>query len=176
MASDDKEDSVWIRTEPSVDGKTFMVTVEFTEDRSITLDRQGAFEYAHAILTAVQYAEYDAAVYQQMKSRIPDEQTAMQLVVDMRAERPEPDFSNYAPFALAPGVSMWSGKAFLRVMLDGKTAGQWELDAAREHAMMAIEALIVADLDNAYLKILKGLVGLEDEKARQVVADLVRFR
>lgn len=173
-----EEDSIWIRTEPSVDGSTFMVTVEFGQDRSITLDEQGAFQYAKAILTAVQYAEYDAAVLKQMRELMPgaDEQTVMQLVVDMRNERPEPDFTGYEPFALVPGVSIYSGKGFLTVMLDGKRAGQWDIPAAREHAMMAIEALIVADLDNTYLKILKGIVGLEDEKSRQVVAQLVRFR
>jgi hypothetical protein len=167
---------IWLTTEPTLDGKSFMVVIEYSKDRSIALGKQSAFEYAHKILTAVQYAEYDAAVFAQMKERLDDDVACAQVVDDLRKSRPEVSFVGFEPFALVPGVSVFTGKPFLTVMLDGKADGQMDLDGAREHALMALEALTVADLDNTYLKVMRDTIGLPEETARAVVANLVRYR
>lgn len=169
------DETIWITTELDLQGR-YMLAVHFDDDHSIHLGRQSAFEYAHAILTAVQVAEYDAALFGQLMEKGNDEAAAATILQDFRAKRPKPNFAGYEPFSLEPGVSLFTKKGFLTVILNGERAGQWELDAARQHAMAAIESLIITDLDETYYKLLREKIGLEEGTARQVVADLVRFR
>lgn len=173
--SDEEENGIWIRSAPSVDGSTYVVELSFNQDRSIVLDPTSAHEYASAVLTTVQYAEYDGAIIKQMLSRDLEMENAIQLIADMRKDRPEVDFTKYAPFSLAPGVN-GEGISFIVVKLDGEVAGQWTLEDARDHARTILEAVIAADLDTLYFKVLRNLVNLEEEVARNVVDDLVRFR
>lgn len=171
----DHESAVWIRTEPTIDGTGWMVTMELDADHTLALDRAAAMECAYVILGAAAYAEYDASVLRQMRTRVKDEKSAMQLVVDLRKDRPDLDWTLMAPFSLVPGVNS-KAEPFLTVHMKGEPVGQWSLPDARTHALTILEALVVADLDAAYLRCLKGVVGLEDSTARNVVGDLQDFR
>lgn len=42
--------------------------------------------------------------------------------------------------------------------------------------MYVLESVVVAELDSAYLRMLRSLVGLDEDRARTVVGDLVNFR
>lgn len=168
------EGDAWIHTEPTPDGAGYMVTLVVDEDRSISLERPTAMEYAYTVLRVVAYAEYDAAVLAQMSQRVSKE-AAYQLVVDLREDRPEADFSVMAPLSLEPGVSV-KGRPFVMVKKDGKQVGEWSLASAREHALTILEVLTVAELDEAYLRCLKGVVGVEPGLAQTVVGDLQKFR
>lgn len=168
------EGAAWIHTEPTPDGTGYMVTLSVDEDRSISLERPTAMEYAYTVLKVVACAEYDAAVLKQMTKRV-NRESAAQLVVDLRKDRPEPDFTVMAPLSLAEGVTS-AGKAFVIVKKDGEPVGQWDLKQAREHALGIIESLVVAELDEAYLRCLKGVVGVETGIAQAMVNDLQEFR
>lgn len=170
----DHENAVWIRTEPTIDGAGWMVTMELDADHTLALDRAAAMECAYVILGSAAYAEYDASVLRQMRARVDDEH-AMRLVVDLRKDRPDLDWSLMAPFSLVPGVNS-KAEPFLTVHMKGEPVGQWSLPDARTHAITILEALVVADLDAAYLRCLKGVVGLDDPIARTVVGDLADFR
>ncbi|NUS02089.1 MAG: hypothetical protein HOV97_05940 [Nonomuraea sp.] len=174
QAAPEEEGAIMIRTEPTPDGLGWMVTMEITEDHSIALDRDKAIECAWAILGAAAYAEYDASVLAQMTQRVSRE-AAMQLVIDLRADRPDLNWDAMKPLSVRPGVSV-AGRPFLTLLQDEEPVGEWDLELARKHAMVILEAMIVADLDGAYLRCLKGVVGLSDETARVVVGDLQDFR
>lgn len=172
----ENETSVWIKTGPTLDGKSFMVEVEIDKDTSIVLDRTNCLEYGYAILSAVAHAEYDAAVMKQLTSKLEIKpEDALQVVLDMRQDRAPINMAATSPLALVPGVNK-ELKPFLTVKVHDEAVGQWTLKDAREHALAAIEAHIVADLDTSYLKELKGLIGLEDHVARNVIEDLEKWR
>ena len=61
-------DAVWVLSDVAADG-TYVVTVQAGPDDAWVLDRPAAAAaYADAVLTAVAYAEYDAAVLAQLTS------------------------------------------------------------------------------------------------------------
>lgn len=166
---------IWIKTQPTIDGKTYAVTIEAGEDNSFGLDPTSAMEYAMQLLKAVQYADYDAAVIAQLNSRVGDHgKAAVGAVQDLRADRP--DAPPVGPLSFVPGVSHRTGKGFLTIHLNGKPVGQWDLGPARLHALSVLEAVISADLDAAYHRYLTGTIGLEDGTARAAVDGLATFR
>lgn len=170
----DERDSFWIRTEPTIDGSAFVVTLSITEDHAVTLTPARANQYAGALLGAAAEAEYDAAIVRQMTERLSlDMATTAQLIRDMRAERPT---RIAAGLVFEPGVSQRKQHAFIRIVRDEQAIGQLDVPAARRHALHVLEAVPVADLDAAYLKVLRGIVGTEENTARQVIEDIDNYR
>lgn len=175
----DVSDSVWIKTEPTLDGSAYVVTLEATDDVAVALDPDRALRYARGVLDAAHRAAYDAAVLRQMKSKLKlDLETASQLVADLRKDRPSLDPDATEPLVLEPGVSAFTGEPFLTVGLRGKQdkLGQWSFGDAREHALHVLESLAVAELDSGYFRALVGQVGIEAPRARNVVDDLANHR
>lgn len=172
---DDDENSTWVRSEPSADGKTYVVTLSAGSDHSIVLDRYTALNYALYVHDAVERARYDAAVRKQLVIRLKlGEKEVAQVILDLRRDRPEQQHD--WPIKIIPGVSQRDGHPFLRLeMPDGKQ-GQWEIDDAISHANGVLEASIVADLDAGYYRILRGAVGVEEHIARNVIDDLANHR
>lgn len=172
--SDDDEKAIWIKTEPSVDGSTYVVSLELGDDRAVVMTPERAMAHASVILAAAQRAEYDAAVVTQMRDKVPLEAIG-QLVGDLRKDRPPLDGEAIAPMEVEPAVSA-KAHPFLVVSIAGEEWGQWAVPAARAHAMNLLEAVQAADLDAAYYRALTGLVGLEEGTARQVIEDLANHR
>jgi len=172
-----ERDAIWIKTEPTPDGKSFVVTVDFSADCSVTLTPDQTTAYAKDVLTAVQRAEYDAAVMRQL-TPMTDKVTAFQMVQDLRGDRPE--LAHTAPLELEPGVAMdgdgESFRPFIRLGLNGETFGQWDTETARGHALGMLEVTIAADMDAAYARALVALIGVERNVAMNVVGDLARHR
>lgn len=167
--------SIWIRTEPTLDGDGFMVVVETDEDHAFTLTNDDAFRHAKTLLWACAYAEYDASVYQQMAVRLPAEQ-AYQVVVDFQHRRAPLDVGGTAPFIYAPGLLRETREAVIQLRVEGNPVGLWSLDQARTHALRLIEATCVAQLDADYLGLLRLTIGLDEGTARAVVSELVEHR
>lgn len=168
-------DAVWVRTEPSLDGRTYVVTVEASEDLACTLSPQEATQYALAVLTAASRADYDASVARQMTKVVGSKDAVLQLVTDLRRDRPPLDDSATAPLTFEPGVNS-KHQPFLLLKLNGEPVGQWDVEDARSHALAVMEAVVCADLDSAYYRALTSLVGIEEPRARNVVEDLARWR
>jgi hypothetical protein len=166
-------DHAWIRTAPDMQG-VYRTSVDVNDDVSFPLTRETAATYAYHILGAVAEAEYDAAIIRQLTKVTGDEKDAVQIVADLRADRPVP--AKVGPLTLEPGVSVYTGKAFLEVKVDGRGIGQWDAPDAREHALAALEAVLVADLDGAYLRTRRTLVHLDDGLSRTIVGDLIKWR
>lgn len=174
---------VWLRSAPSADGSTYVVTLEVSADRVLTLTPTLAVAYASAVLAAAARADYDAAVLRQLTSADGlgvDHRTAAGLLADsVRPDRPPLPDPTDGMLTLTPGVSLTPDRQlrpFLVVNLDGQPAGQWTPDDARAHAMTALEAVAVADLDAGYYRALIGPVGTDPDAARRVVDNLAEFR
>lgn len=161
---------IWIRTSPSIDGSTYVVTIEFDEDRAIVLDRDLATRYATTMLAAVQRADFDAAVFAQMIQRV-DLQSTAQLIQELRKDRPPLDDAATKPLRVDPGVNP-KGKPFLALFLDDEQVGQWDLKDARDHATAVMEAIEAADLDAAYYRALVGIIQVEEPLARTILSRL----
>lgn len=175
MSAAAEESVVWIKTEPSLDGTTYTVTIEADADRAIVLTPDTALAYASAVLGAAARAEYDAAVYRQLCAFDLEVEAVAQMITDLRRDRPPLDTAATKPLALEPGVNA-KGEPFLVVLVEEDRVGQWSVPAAREHALIVLEAVAVADLDAGYLQALRGLIGLDEDRARAVVGDLGNHR
>jgi hypothetical protein len=164
--------TVWIRTAPDADG-VYRPVLEVDADTAYNLTEDSACKYAMYVLRAVAVAEHDAAVFRQLKEITGSEDAAAQLIRDLREERPP--LVPLLPLVLVPGVSALTKEAFLDIEIHGSKEGQWTMADAREHALTVLEMVCVADLDGAYLRILKT-IGIEDDRARAVIGDLGNWR
>lgn len=170
---DDESQTVWIRTSPDPEG-TYRPTIDVGDDVAYILTRESATEHVFNVLSAVAEAEYDAAVLRQMNNIVDEPQAAIQVVLDLRKDRPDP--ISVGPLVFRPGVSTRTGNAFLKVMLNGKALGQWTIQDARDHALRVLEAVLVADLDAAYLRTLQTLIQIDEQTSRSIVGDLFKWR
>lgn len=175
------ETTIWIQTEPSVDGSTYIVTLSVGDFIS-ALTPTTAVTHARAVLQAAQRAEYDAAVYAQILDTIGKQndtsaeeanQLAAQVIVDLRKDRAPA--GDAAPLELSPGVNQ-KGKPFIGIHINKKQIGQWKVSQAREHALAVLEVSEAADLDAAYHRALRGLIKVEDHVARNVISGLAQYR
>jgi hypothetical protein len=167
------DEAIWVRTDPTPDG-VYRVTMTWGDDRALVLDREAAAAHAGEVLAAVAEAEYDAAVVRQLTTLTGDQENALMVVRGLRKDR-----ASAAPttgLGLVPGVSAFTRRAYLKILMDGKPIGQWDPADARQHATFVLEAVRVAELDSAYLRMLRGVVGLDDQTARGTVGGLGQYR
>lgn len=174
-------DSIWVNSTPTFDGKGYVVSLEMDDDEAYVLDPEVARIYAFAVIEAAARAEYDNAVYRQLseKLRITDQQTVLQMIVDLRKDRPD-IVQPPLPFEIVPCVAATrmgqDDAASVQIHRGQEVIGQMDIPAARSHAEAVLELLTVADLDSAYFRQLVGLVKIEPERARQVIDDLANWR
>jgi hypothetical protein len=170
--------ATWVRTEPVPGGTGYMVVVEVGDDVSRALTPQLATDFASHLHRVAAIAEYEAAVLAQLTRglKLP-KSAAVQVILDMRADRPETRPGTW-PLDLVPGVAIRDGSPFISVALPHrkKPFGQWDPDSARRVAGHLLEAIAAADLDLAYHRELVGAVGVTAEVAGQVIDDLAKWR
>lgn len=167
--------SLWIRTEPRLEGGGYFVTVSWAEDYIVRLDPAQCLHYVTTLVRAAQQAEYDAAVLKQLtKIGVPLPEATLTLVNDLRQDRPPLD--DAAPgLRYEPGVTQ-ALKPFLKVLIHGEEFCTMDLPPMRRHAMHLLEAPDAADLDSAYRSMLVGAIGLDSSTADNVVADIANYR
>lgn len=154
----------------------YVAAVSVGPDLIRTLTRTEALAHAAAVLDAGQRAEYDACVVRQMTdhSGIGEQATAL-LIADLRKDRPPLDEKALVPLGLEPGINR-QHEPFVTVSVHGTRVGRWTPADCRRHALGVLELVAAVDLDSAYLRALRGLVGLDETRARNVVGDLVNYR
>lgn len=175
------ETSVWIRTQPSEDGSTYVVTLEATEDIRVVLTPKRAYEHAAGVMAVVARADYFCAVLRQMIERLGlDESESKQTVLALQADLPmiEPGLTEPLSFVGVIGKSRSTGQfvPFLNVSVGDEELGTWDLESARSHALAVLETVEGANLDAAFYRIMRGAVGVGEGTARQAVHDLGNFR
>lgn len=171
------DEVMWIRTQPSQDGKRYVVTIEASQDRALTLTPANAMLYAGAVIEIAERAEYDAMVAKQLRSLDVEEDHVLHMVSDLRNNRTPVNrriFGGHLNFD--GGVSLFTGEPFLTIFVDGKPAGQLSPLAAKRHALGVIEAVKAAELDEVYYRLLRKNIGLNETVARNVVSDLASLR
>lgn len=174
--SEETPTSVWVTSDLTPSGG-YQLAIHFDDDTSRVLDRDAAYAYAATVLDAAERADYDAAVIRQFTRKMgTTKELAAHSVADLRADRPPLDLTAIAPLELQPGVSAKTGNAFLVIAREGRQIGQWSTEDARGHALHVLSALHAIPLDAAYRRYLIGQVGIEPERALNVVDDLQNHR
>lgn len=177
------ENEVWIFTEPTIDDSGYMVTINAGKDKATTLDPDAALRYAQHLLWVCSRAEYDSLVAKQLYEAIkgnpmegePPERSAIYMVNELRKDRPDLDDSVTFPLTFSAGVNRrW--EPFIKVDVEGQEQGQWDLPAARRHALGVLEAVHVADLDAGYKRLLTGVIGIEPGRAANMIDHLSELR
>lgn len=171
----DEPAGFWIRTEPTIDGKAYVVTLSLSDDFSMTLTPIRATAYAGALLAAVAQAEYDHAILRQFREKLGvGDDVAAQMILDVRRDRPRLEAVG---LAFIPGVSVRLQHPYIQVNgRDGTEYGQLDAHAGRRHALGVLEAVPAADLDAGYYRALRSLVNLDEARAREVVEDIGAWR
>lgn len=168
---------VWIKTEPTIDGNSYMVTLDASDDVSVSLTPTEALSHAQGVLAAARRAAYDAAVMRQLTSKVGiDDRSAMEFVMSMRDDRPPLAKDATAPLWLEPGVTPPPEfRPFLVLSINGEKVGQWDVDQAEQHAAWVLAMTGNADLDSGYFRALRT-IGIGEDRARNVVDDLRHFQ
>jgi hypothetical protein len=167
--------ALWVQSDVAPDG-TYVVGLHFGDDRAWVFTRSEAIQHAVAVLTQAERAEYDAAVLALLHGKLgmPLPDAGAFVANDLRPDRPPVD--EPGPIALVPGVLARDLRGFLTLHLDGEPVGQWEIDSAHRHAVAVLQAVAAVDNDAAFYRLLRGPVGLEEPRARAVVADIANHR
>ena len=168
-------DTIWVKTDCATDG-TYIASIEINDDTSVPLTRDSAIRHAMAVLTADQYAQYDAAVIAQLTGKLGlPLDTAAEAVASLRDDRPPLNPDDTAPLRLVPGVSMTTRQGFVGIWLGDRQIGQFDADSGAQHASYVLKVAIAADLDGAYHRWLRT-IDISDQRARAVVDDLRDWR
>lgn len=169
-------DVLWVQSDLGPDG-TYVVGLHHGPDRAWVLTRDEAIRHASAVITQAERAEYDAAVISLLHDKLgmSMQDAATFLAKDIRPERPPVD--EPGPLTLVPGVSQRNGlHGFLTLKRDGAAVGQWELDDARQHATAVLQVVAAVDNDAGLYRLLAGVIRLDKERARAIVADIASHR
>lgn len=171
----DKQAGFWVISDLTITGD-YVATIQFSDDRSRALDRAGATAYAYTLLGACERADYDAAVVAQMTRKLgmPAENVP-DLLRDVRAGRPPLDHAATSPLRFEPGISA-KHRPFIAVHLEGEQVGQLSPKQARRHALGLMSTIEAISLDRQYLNFLVETIGIEPERARNVVHDVLHHR
>lgn len=167
--------TVWVSSDVMPDG-SYAVTVNFTEDDAMRLDRDGAIRYAMGCLAAARAAEYDALILKQMEDIHPDSDRDVACVIRAFREQREPVPGTGTDFSLEPGISSQTREGFVIVRLGGRVLGQWDVASLRDHAAGVLEATIIVELDTAYYRVLRDVIDVPEPTARAVIGALYELR
>jgi hypothetical protein len=168
-------DAIWVISDRTADD-VYIPTIQLGEDLAIPLPGAKATAYATTVLTAVAYAEYDAAVFAQMRLGVgvPEDLVAT-VLQGLREDRPPLDDATTAPLRFDPLISSRDKTAAVHVSLNGERFCQWTAADARGHAVHVLDVATGVPLDAAYLTHLRGL-NIAAERARSLVDDLRNWR
>lgn len=171
----EKGEGLWIISEPTPLGETYIVSMNL-DDRAWALPPDDAYAWARYVMATATRADHDAAIVRQLLKTGLDRDASVQLVRELRADRP-PLVQGNQPIRLEPGVSSdGEFRGFVAMYVDDEQVGQMDPLQAQEHATVVLGVLETADLDSAYYRALRGTVGLGEGTSRAVVHDLVEHR
>lgn len=197
----ESETAIWVKSDVGPTG-SYILSVEVGPDRSFALSPAAAAEYAQTVLTAVARATHDAAVLAQLGA-MANFDSGAQAVVDLRRDRPPLNDATTAPLRFVPIILSQTAKPAIDVYWDadaptgpsasrvplreqhqpvrpsqprGDHVTQWPPDSALEHAVYVLLGAATVDLDDAYVRYLHGVVGVDRPKAMAAVNDLIHWR
>lgn len=141
-------DNLWVKTVPTGDGG-YRIGIAVGRRADWTLTPDGALAYGQTCLRRAAEAEHDSAVMRLLTDKGLDPDIVGQVIArDLRPDRIV-DNAGTAPLEFRPGISSRGYAPFLTILFEGEPIGQLDPDALRDHALQALEAHAVADLDTA---------------------------
>lgn len=156
--------------------RAYAVRLLLDDQAVVRMDSAAALKHAAAVLVFAQHAEYDAAVARQF---INDLGTPMEMagfmVTQLRETRRTPSKLDTAPLELSTLVTPELYGA-VAIHLKGRQVGQWTVADARAHASFVLETVEAAKLDTLYRRYLVDSVGLDENRASQVVHHVGQHR
>jgi hypothetical protein len=163
------------------------VTVVRIGDICIPLSKAQATAYANTVITAVQYACYDAAqmmfLAQTKVSKTgeaPDEEAAMyggaKVVTGMRRRRPDLDDQATSPLRFEPIVASRTRAPEVNVWHGTQQVAALTAAAACEHAMYVLAVAAGVGLDRIYRNVLASELSFGNDLAKRVVHGLQQHR
>lgn len=165
-----EHEGLWVRSEVMPNG-TYGVALNVGEDRAWALDRDQAVAYAVACFARATEAEHDAAVLALLLHIGLDlREAAMTLAKDVRPDRPV-DHSATEPLHFEVGIGKRVGP-FVKMLLDGRQVGELTPADLRDHAAGVLNVIAAADLDANLHRVLVGVMGVDDGRARGFVDSL----
>lgn len=172
--AEDQTDGLWITSDPLPDGSYALVlSVDGDHSRALTPDE--AVSYGLAVFAVAAAVDYEQSVYHQLSERGAATEAVLQVVADLRRDRPPFDRKALEPLRWIPGLNS-EGTGFIRLELDGHPIGQLSVDDARGHAAHVIEAVPNAENDTVYRALLCHSIGLSDLDAKIAVHLLGSYR
>lgn len=164
--------SVWIEPEA-----TYMVAVEAAEGVRVVLNDRQAFDHANAVLAAAHRALYDSAVLSQLTTKLKLPLNAVSTVANiMRGHRPPLDHTQTEPLRFEPTVDGKTGRPYLIVSIGTqRTVARWSTLEADTYARTVLSTVERARLDTVYHTVLSSVMGMEEWRAKNAVADLGTF-
>jgi hypothetical protein len=167
------DDGVWVATAPDEDD-TYFVTLSLDADHIVRLDDETLGQWVAHVTTAATAAEHDMIVMTMLtKQAGVTKEAAAAVVVGARDIRQLPP-SPLEELRLEPGVSAFTGKAFLRLHSGDRAIGSWELQDAQDHVYGVLSARASTILDSAVLASMKA-IGLPRNTAINFVSAMGEF-
>lgn len=168
--------AIWVNSDLASDEESYVATIHFNDDLSFPLTEEEGLTYASAVLRACASAEYDAAMLAQLTGKLKmPERMVGPMLVELREQR-GPGTWQAGPLILTPGVSVFNRAPFLRCEVPGDLTWQWSPAEAKQHARHVLEVAAAVEYDAAYRAFLIDKVGIEPERALNVVGDIANFR
>jgi hypothetical protein len=166
---------IQISSEVTPEG-AYVVAVHPTPDLSVALDRERALRYGISVLTAAHYADYEAALWAQMRAAGVGVDAVFEAVSALRAQRRALDHEATAPLSFDPIISAKTRQGVVKVLLNGEQIGQLDSTDAAEHAHIVLAAVASAELDGLYYQWLRETAQVKERTARGAVTDLARHQ
>lgn len=169
--------AIWVTSDLAPDETGYVATIHLTENISYPFKAETALEYAMALLRAWGEADYDAAVFAQVTQKLgmPDE-AAAGVLKKLRNRRPSSGAVLMAgPVLVVPGVSVFNRKPFLRCEV-GDLKWQWDGSDVYQHVRHVLEVVAAVECDTIYRAFLVDELGIEPDRALNVVEDISTFR
>lgn len=170
-------------------GAPYVATISVTDDVSMALTRHRAAAYARAVLEVAARADYMAAVTRQMRrvmgnkppaGGLDTEESVNWFVQQLVEELPDLDGEATWPLVFEPGRHRPTDSPLVAVFLtqgsqQRVTVGHWSPASARHHARGVLDAAVYADLDTTYRGMLKGVIGIDEQRSRAIIANLSEY-
>lgn len=158
-------------------GATMQYTATVTARGTVLpLTRETGLAYAATVMEAAARAEYDQAVYRHMYEMLGDHRQALSTVLELREDRLPLDDSATFPFTFEPLVLSKTMTGAVNGYVRGAAVTQWPVADARQHALHVLDAVVAVELDTAYHRYLKTVIGLEAADCRAAVGLLREHR
>jgi hypothetical protein len=170
----------------------YVTVVQAGDDIAIPLDTAAATAYATAVMTAVEYARYDAAILAQIVALEGDldlykaslaelDQSrsapgAAYLVARLRKARPPVNHQATAPLRFEPIVALSTRDPEINIMVRDQHVTSLTTYGAAAHAMHVLQVASAIGLDRQYRNLLTAHLNVSDLTARRMVDGLRDFR